>query len=185
MIAKKAKKSPAPVDRWAGVRTVCVIAPSPQESISRLVKKLDSGAALNDDDRRSIAGYLRSFASNEKAMADYVSQGPGRKRGSFGPEIALDYLIQKERLGKAAAAKASASKFWGISEDRVRDAYTDNKHYAERKLDEQLQRFVGLKGQRIKQLNLTEDMAMTREHVLKDCLMDLRMWADRQLGRNN
>jgi hypothetical protein len=136
---------------WRRLRLIEAQPESRQDKARRLAEALDAGAKLSDDDRRSAAGILRSFAD----MPERAERG--RPRNSAAPFIALDYLVHVELYGKAAAAAADVAQAWGKSERTVEDAWNDWQHYARSRLAQ-----------------LTEWPGRQRDELLRAISADLR-----------
>jgi hypothetical protein len=107
-----------------GIATVEVSDTSDLLWLAGALKRMDMPTARV---RNDAAWWLEQLARNEKALATLRSSGrPGRKRDSKAPWIALDYLVQKELLGKAAAAAEDVRRAWRLRNvQTVKNAWKD------------------------------------------------------------
>lgn len=158
---------------WPGIRTVIVSAPTEAERLDRLLAVLRSEKQLTLDERRTLESFLYRLRHNEKAMRAISSAGRGRSRGSNAPEIALDYLIHKELLGKASAALNDVANAWNVSELTVKDAYTDWKSSARYRLEETLATHVG-KDVRMYREGKLVDLVLTRVDAIEEAAQAFR-----------
>lgn len=85
--------------------------------------------------RNHAADWLDRLAGDEVAIARLCSAGRGRRRGDIGPDVALDFCVQRELVGGKSIKRARGSikraggvvaKAWGLSDATVADYWTDH-----------------------------------------------------------
>ena len=118
---------------WKRLRTVDVRR-SEEDRLLELADALDGNQDVPNWIRKDAAYWLRRLAGNEKAMkALTVRRGAPKRNRAF--DIALDYATQKELHGKAAAALWDVSQAWGVTQQTVKDSWSDHRTGALHKLE--------------------------------------------------
>ncbi len=172
---------------WPRLRVFEVPARSDREKLKALVTRLRSDAELSVSDRRDAASYLNRLALNESALAALNTGPGGRPRSPDAPDIALDYLVRKELLGKAEAAWHDTADAWCVSVGTVKDAYGDWKEAAKFRLAELADSRVGrLRLSRKQPDGSVVEYLWTRRELLeavRDDLQDIRRQQPIRKGR--
>lgn len=125
--------------------------------------------------RACAAKSLRHSGSYRGHPQRWTHCGRSIEKRSLSPDLALDYVVRKELLGKATAAQVEASKVWGVSVGTVKDAFTDHGASATYRLKELVDSRVGKleRGTRNPDGSHTE-ILWTRERLLRAVLDDLQ-----------
>ena len=142
------------------------------ERLRQYADILDRGGDVHESVRREVAETLRQLSRTPAAMD---ALRPKYEKRSLSPDLALDYVVRKELLGKATAAQVEASKVWGVSVGTVKDAFTDHGASATYRLKELVDSRVGKleRGTRNPDGSHTE-ILWTRERLLRAVLDDLQ-----------
>lgn len=128
-------RNPPPGSKvWKRLGAIELI-PTARDDLDAVITGLEGLEPFTDHDRTIALWFLRRLRDSAKAMKAIEPRGRGRPIDSAAPWIALDYLAQKELLGKASAATRAVATAWSVAENTVEDAYTDWRKWAAHKLE--------------------------------------------------
>ena len=99
--------------------------PSLSDALEKLAVTIASDRPLTSEQRHAIAGIIGTLARTPKALNALWPPKRGRKSMSNDVRMALDYIVQKELLGKAEAAKLAVAQAWHVGAGTVADAHTE------------------------------------------------------------
>ena len=118
---------------WKRLRTVDVRR-TDEDRLLELADALEGSRSLPNWMRADAAYWLRRLAGSDKAMkALTVRRGAPRRNRAF--DIAMDYAAQKELQGKAAAALSDVAQAWRVTQQTVKDAWSDHRTGAQDKIE--------------------------------------------------
>ena len=165
---------------WPSLRLLEVAPPTDAQRLKSLVRKLEAAGEIRADDRRSAAGYLRRLANSDQALQT-LNATIGRPRSDAAYDIALDYLIRRELLGKAEAAVRETAQAWSRRPSTVKDTFTECKGAARYRLADLVDQRVGtIRGRRKQSDGSYIEQSWTRRELLEAVLNDLQRF--RQAG---
>lgn len=140
-----------------------------EREIKLLIAQLRSRRELHRYSRAQAADLLKKVVSAPPVMSALAKFYRIRKRPR-GLDLAMDYLIQKERLGKAASAYADVRLRWGVHEKDVKDAVTYWRKAAQLEVDALIHSLVSVTG-------------MDRRNVLETHLAEPELRPRSEAGR--
>jgi hypothetical protein len=128
------KRDKAAGASWPRLHIYEISRPTEDDLIGKLLAKLEADAPVDMQTRHHAATYIRGLLMRPKLLHALRAQ-PGAPRTSNAQNLALDYAVCCELLGKAAAARKAVALAWGARELTVKHAWRKWKMGAQWRLE--------------------------------------------------